>query len=320
MDADHAGHLGWHRLDPGHPAHDPAHAGDELVQVYEAVDRACGRLLDEVGARWGEEPTAIVLSDHGMKPIYWTFHANRWLEEQGWLRYRTRSLQRLKGGRLGAAAKVDQRLARTSTWYGRALDALPLAPRTAADRAFAEIDFGRTCAYCFATGGQIYLGEASGAREDKGFEQELATALAEIQHPETGAPAFDVKRKEELYDGPFYEKAPELVLLPQDERIHVESSRRDWPSTFERHERLDPEHFYGYSGHHGLNGIIAAAGPGIPLGDPPVAEIADVSTFLLGLFGLEDEGGAGAATAATSAYTEDEERELVERLRDLGYE
>jgi predicted AlkP superfamily phosphohydrolase/phosphomutase len=320
MDADHAGHLGWHRLDPEHPAHDPERAGDELVRVYEAVDQACGELIEAAGAVWDEEPTAIVLSDHGMRPIYWTFHANSWLEEQGWLRYRTRSLQRLKHGRLSALAKVDQRLARTTRWYGRALDAVPVAPKTATDRAFSDIDFGRTRAYCFATGGQIYLGEASGAREDSGFEEELAAALGKIPHPETGEPAFEVKQKEELYRGPFLDKAPELVLLPRDERIHVESSRRDWPSAFERHERLDPELFYGYSGHHGQTGILAAAGPGIAVGDPPVAEITEAPAWILSLFGLVAHDQDGRPGSARSAYSEEEERQLVERLRDLGYE
>ena len=166
MSSDHAGHLGYNRLDPGHPAHDPGRAGDELIQVYEAIDRACGELIDEASRRFGEEVTALVLSDHGMKPIYWTFHANRWLEETGHLRYRRRSLQPLKGGSLTALSKVDQRLARTTRGYARALDLVPGLPRPRSDRAFADIDFGSTRAYCFATGGQIFLGEASGARRD----------------------------------------------------------------------------------------------------------------------------------------------------------
>jgi predicted AlkP superfamily phosphohydrolase/phosphomutase len=321
MDADHAGHLGWHRLDPDHPAHDPDDAGEELIEVYEAVDRACGDLLDEAAARWGEEPTAIVLSDHGMKPIYWTFHANRWLEEQGWLRYRRRSLQALRGGRLALAAKVDQRLARTTRWYGRVLDGVPFAPEPPDDRRFADIDFGRTRAYCFGTGGQIYLGEATRAREDPRFEEELAAAVAQVLHPVDGTPAFEVKRKEELYRGPFLEKAPELVILPRDERIHVESSRRPWTSAFDRHERLDPRHFYGYSGHHGLRGILAGAGPGIAAGNlPDGIEITDLAGMILGLFGLEADGAETRPTGDGAAYSEDEERELVERLRDLGYE
>lgn len=342
MSSDHAGHLGYARLDPSHPAHDPAAAGDELVQVYEAVDRACGELIAEAGRIWDEPPTSVVLSDHGMKPIYWTFHANRWLEQAGHLRFRRRSLQPLKGGRLNELAKVDQRLARTSGWYGRALDRVPGLPGPGEDRAFADIDFGSTRAYCFATGGQIFLGEASGALHDRRYADRLADELASVRHPETGEPAFDVRRKEELYHGPYLGKAPELVLLPRDERIHVDSSRRPWASAFELHERLDPELFYGYSGHHGLTGILAAAGPGVRPGHvPPGSEITQLPATVLRLFGLAADGLDGAAIeailepadarqvagtaaltapAAESVYTPEEEARLVERLRDLGYE
>ena len=342
MSSDHAGHLGWHRLDPNHPAHDPSDAGDELVRVYEAVDRACGELIEEAERRWGEEPTTVVLSDHGMKPIYWVFHVNRWLEEAGYLRYRRRSLQPLKGGRLGYLAKVDQRLARTRRRYGGALDRLPL-PRPAADRAFADVDFGATRAYAFGTGGQIFLGEATGAREDARFADELADALAGVPHPATGEAAFEVRRKEELYRGPFLDKAPELVLLPRDERIYLDSSRRPWERPFERHERLDPEAFHGYSGHHGLTGILAAAGPGIRMADVPEgSEIAQVPATLLALLGVSarleapaidavlDEAlvpeaaevavAGGPAPSEARVYTEEEEARMIERLRDLGYE
>lgn len=343
MSSDFAGHLAWHRLDPGHPAHDPDQAGDELVQVYEAVDRACGELIEHAAGLWGEEPTAVVLSDHGMKPIYWVFHANRWLEQAGLLRYRHRSLQPLKGTRLSNLAKVDQRLARTRRRYARTLDLLPALPRPSDDRAFADIDFGSTRAYCLATGGQVFLGEASGARGDARLLEELAGALEAIPHPETGEPAFEVRRKEELYRGPFLDKAPELLLLPRDERIHVDSSRRPWQRAFDRHERLDPASFYGYSGHHGLNGILAAAGPGIRAADVPEgAEIAQIPATLLALLGvraeleapplaelLEREPGQGEAGPVVASggprvespvYSEREEAEMIARLRDLGYE
>lgn len=342
MSSDHAGHLGYSRLDPNHPAYDPANSGDELIEVYEAVDRACGGLIDQARRLWDEEPTAIVLSDHGMKPIYWSFHANRWLEEAGHLRYRRRSLQPLKGGSLTSLSKVDQRLARTTRAYGRALDLVPLLPRPSDDRAFADIDFGTTRAYCFATGGQIFLGEASGARADPRYADRLTEDLASIRHPQTGEPAFEVRQKEELYHGRYLDKAPELVILPRDERIHVDSTRRPWTAAFERHDRLDPELFYGYSGHHGITGILAAAGPGIRPGDLPAgSEITQLPATLLRLLGigaddldgapietlLGDAGGPLVAPAPSlgtpsdqSVYSDEEEEELIGRLRDLGYE
>jgi predicted AlkP superfamily phosphohydrolase/phosphomutase len=324
MSSDFAGHLGYNRLDPTHPAHDPEEAGDELVQVYEAVDRACGELIEEAERRFDEEPTVFLISDHGMKPIHWVFHANQWLAEAGLLRFRRRSLQPLRRSRLDYLARVDQRLARTRASYARALDAFPLLPAPRADREFGDVDYGRTRAYCYGTGGQIFLGEASGALADQGAAHEVEQALAEITHPETGAPAFDVRRKEELYRGPFLHKAPELVLLPRDERVFVESSRRTWPAAFERHERLDPEAFYGYSGHHGLHGILAAAGPGIREDDLPAdAEITQLPATFLSLLGLPAELDAaplGTGRVEEPVYSAEEEAAMVERLRDLGYE
>jgi predicted AlkP superfamily phosphohydrolase/phosphomutase len=339
MSTDFAGHLGYARLDPDHPAHDPAQAGDELVRVYQAVDRVCGELIEAARERYGEEPTAIVMSDHGMKPIYWTFHANEWLRRAGYLRYRRRSLQRFVRGRLRKLALADGRLARTTTWYGRLADRVPFVPRTAADRAFADIDYGRTRAYCFATGGQIYLGEATGARQDSALADALARAFEAIPHPETGEPLFEVLRKRDIYRGAHLDRAPELVLIPRDERVHVESSRRDWPDVFMRHDTLDPEHFYGYSGHHGVTGIIAAAGPGIRPGTlPEGSEITQLAATVLRLCGLSSEGleppietllaqaDAAVTVAADSAhgdadvYSSEEEAGILERLRDLGYE
>jgi predicted AlkP superfamily phosphohydrolase/phosphomutase len=343
MSADHAGHLGYNRLDENHPAHDPAAAGDELIQVYEAVDRACGELIDEAEERYGEPITAIMLSDHGMKPIYWTFHANHWLEENGHLQYRRRSLQGWKGSRLDYASKVDQRLARTTRWYGGVLDTVPGLPRPGRDRVFADVDFSTTRAYCFATGGQIFLGETSGARDDPRYADRLSEELGAIPHPETGEPVFEVMRRDEIYAGPHIAKAPDLVILPRDERVHVESSRRSWAAALERHDHLDPETFYGYSGHHGQTGVFAAAGPGIrPAELPKGANIVQLPATLLALAGLTapDMDGeplhavlelddaaevtlsapAGAGHASESAYSADEEAEIVERLRDLGYE
>jgi predicted AlkP superfamily phosphohydrolase/phosphomutase len=341
MSSDFAGHLAWHRLDPTHPAHDVD--GDEIVRVYQAIDRVCGELIDHARTLYGEEPTAIVLSDHGMKPTHWVFHTNRWLEEAGLLRYRRRSLQGLRRGRLDVLAQVDGRLARTRRGYARMLDRLPFLPKPAEDRAFADIDFGSTRAYCFATGGQVFLGEASGARDDPRVADEVADALASVRHPETGEPAFEVRRKDELFHGRLADRAPELVILPRDERIHIDSSRWPWAEAFERHDRLDPEHFYGYSGHHGLYGILAAAGPGIRPGEVPAgAEITQMPATLCRLLGLEVEGldaapidailtgDGGAATVVqaepatagseASVYSDEEEAAMAERLRDLGYE
>ena len=341
MSTDFAGHLGYARLDPNHPAHDPGSCGDELVQVYEAVDAACGRLIDAARERFGEEPTVLMMSDHGMKPMYWVFHLNRWLEQHGHLRYRARSLQRAKGTRLRSLAGVDQRLARTSGLYTRIADAIPFVPKAAADRAFADIDFPRTRAYSFATGGQVYLGESSGAIADPALAERIATELEAERHPETGEQMLRVLRKPDIYHGPHIDRAPDLIVLSIDERIHVDSLRRSGTPAIEVHDTLDPENAYGYSGHHGIDGILGARGPGIRPGRVPEGSgIVQMAATIMRLHGIEADGldgppidailaGEGdavhVAAQATDGsdegvYSADEEAGILERLRDLGYE
>jgi predicted AlkP superfamily phosphohydrolase/phosphomutase len=323
MSSDIAGHLMWHRLDPSHPAHRPDEAGDELVQVYEAVDAACGRLIEQAEWLWGEAPTVLVLSDHGMKPTHWLFRANRWLEDAGYLRFRKDV----------TAQPHDEPAA-----YAPELADAPLQEQPP----FAEIDFGETRAYCFGYGGQIYLGEVTGAEGDRGLADELADALAQVAHPESGQPAFDVRRKEELYRGFYLDRAPELVLLPRDERVHVDSTRQRWSETFQRHERLFTRGTAHFSGQHGVTGILAAAGPGIARATvPPGSEITQVPATILALHGLGADLDAPAieaildavatgsrrqvdrvsqAPVEPSSYTREEEELIVRRLRDLGYE
>ena len=94
-----------------------------------------------------------------------------------------------------------------------------------------------------------------------------------------------------------------------------------------------------------MTGILAAAGPGIQPADvPDGAEIVQLPATILRLLGLsaegldgeplaailEEDGGATAEAVATPrrraeasdepVYSEEEERQMVERLRDLGYE
>jgi predicted AlkP superfamily phosphohydrolase/phosphomutase len=341
MSTDFAGHLGYARLDPGHPAHDPAHSGDELVQVYQAVDAACGRLISSARQRFGEEPTVLMMSDHGMKPIYRVFHVNRWLEEHGHLRYRRRSLQGLRGTRLDTLMRVDRRLGRTAGWYTALLDRLPGVPEVPADRAFSDIDFPRTRAYAFATGGQLYLGESSGAVHDAAYAERLARELEAVPHPDTGDPILHVLRKADIYHGPYLDRAPDLIVLAVDERVHIDSLRRRGTAAFEVHDHLDPENAYGYSGHHGVDGILGASGPGIRPGVVPEGSgIVQMAATILRLHGIGAEGLDGgpieailqsgdeavqvaaeqSAASEQGVYSADEEAGILERLRDLGYE
>jgi predicted AlkP superfamily phosphohydrolase/phosphomutase len=337
MSSDTIGHLAWHLRDPEHPAHDPARAADHIGEVYDAVDAAVGRLIELAEALYAGPVNAIVLSDHGMKPIHHVFHVNRWLEQRGHLRYRRRSAQRMRG-----LARLDSHMALRHRWYPGLYDRLVpfgAAPATA-NRTMRDIDRWHTDAYAYGTGGPIYLGEASGRRGDSAFRDRLIEELSDEPSPFDGSPAFTVLPGEQVHRGRFSAKAPDIVITARDPRILVDSSRRAWPSAWVRHDHLDPSHNYGFSGHHGPIGIIAAAGPSVSQEPIEGAGIVDLAPTVLALLGVESQGeldgrplaafspaGDPVATSAAdgaaieqTVYSGDEERAISERLEALGYE
>ena len=65
-----AGHQLWATRDPKHPQHQTAFRAllgeDPLLEVYQAIDRSLGRIVDALG----EDAFLLVLATHGMGPRY----------------------------------------------------------------------------------------------------------------------------------------------------------------------------------------------------------------------------------------------------------
>ncbi|MDP9302288.1 MAG: alkaline phosphatase family protein, partial [Actinomycetota bacterium] len=336
MSSDIAGHLLWHRFDPEHPAHRDGDDGDELVQVYRAVDAACARLIDQAEFLYDEELTVFVVSDHGLRPAYWMFNANAWLEREGFLRFDPRAIARAKRRRADPrSVPDDEHLGPERVRRHRVIDRL----RRKGDRsALPIVDFAATKAYCYGYGGLIYLSEANASRHDEALLQELHDGLASVPHPATGGPAFDVLRKEEVYSGPFMDRAPELIALPRDERIHVASTPRPAAEPFDVLEDL--EIGGSWSGHHAVNGFLVASGSGIVRGsEPDGATFGQMASTLLALHGLDAdlelppirsilEGApepvsveaAPPAASDQDVFTPEQEAAIVAHLQALGYE
>jgi len=84
MTADALQHLFWRDLDPQHPAHDPLESPRwraEIERGYRWLDR----LVGEIAAQVGPDTLLVVLSDHGVVPLYKRVDVNGWLCRRGYL-------------------------------------------------------------------------------------------------------------------------------------------------------------------------------------------------------------------------------------------
>ncbi|MCA9607426.1 MAG: alkaline phosphatase family protein [Myxococcales bacterium] len=340
-ESDTAAHHLWAFHDPRSPRHRPG-APFALANVYRALDRAVARLVAEAG----EDVEVTLVSDHGSGGSGTTvLYLNRLLAELG-------SLTFAPGGSRAVSLAKDLALtalpprARQAVFSlaGRAL------PGLVESRArFGGIDFSQTRAFSdelnYFPG--VWLNQVG--REPKGFvraadrdavRRDVAQALKALRDPWTGQPVVvEAWPREELYEGPFLDRAPDLVLrlaLRDGYSWNLLPSNGPGPVF----TQLPPEEHLGRKGRslpgsHRERGFFVAAGPRVAATGEVDAHIADASATMLArldvapppdaagrvLFEILDELGTSAASLPDAELVRGagDEAEVEARLRALGY-
>jgi len=218
-------------------------------------------------------------------------------------------------------------------------------------------DWQRTQAYSFGSYGNIYVNlkhrEPEGIVDKSEYENlrnRISERLMELKDPVTGEKVVKkVYRREDLYKGPFLDRAPDLTAHWSDAGYHSVQRFGKKESTIFSNDL----HFHLtdllFSGCHRLNGIVALKGVGIEKGKKiegaGIIDLAPTILYLMGLpvdpdmdgkvlqqaivpdylaqhpvryeQGKETEDGRQRVEAGT--YGEEESEKIAERLRGLGY-
>ena len=279
----------------------------------------------------------MLLSDHGQGGASRrVVHLNRRLAECGLLRRAPR----------GAADRAA-RLARDTAlrWLPpRAAQALFRRVRGSAARLesaarFAGFDWRRTCALSEEANTQPGVWIALRGRERDGavapgdyerVRQEVIDALLDWKLPpgpdgRGGGPVVArARRREEVYEGPFVARAPDVVveLAPEDGYVHslvpTPWHEGDGPAVRTlADDELGGGRGRGMNGAHRPDGVWLAVGGDAAARPAAPASIAGVAPALAAVLGLAepDRGGPPAARP----YDAEQEARLAARLRALGY-
>jgi predicted AlkP superfamily phosphohydrolase/phosphomutase len=271
---DRFGHELWHILDVDHPHHDPAEAA---IHRRRCLDY--WRRVDEVVGEWlavAPDAGAIVLSDHGFGPIHNFLVFNVWLLESGFLHVKSDLATFLKRSifELGLTPALGYRLAMKLGFARMRLKAGvgtrgKLIERI--NRAFLslrDVDWSRTRVYSKGNYGQLFLnlkgrepqGIVEPGQEEAQVIEEVVAALRALTDPESGRPLIgEIWRADELYDGPFRRRAPDITFLPADMRNKALGTVDFTSNRF-------VERAYGNSGDHRLQGIFFMRGEGVRAG------------------------------------------------------
>jgi predicted AlkP superfamily phosphohydrolase/phosphomutase len=351
FDTDRVLHQLWHYLDPEHPWRTDTEDRERVVRDYfQKVDESIGRLLEYAD----EETLVIILSDHGMGCANNFIVLNNWLLDTGLLRLkrdpwtRTKEFMFRRGFTLRNVHQVADRLhlARQAEYVaGYFVDHL----LKLAFLSFLDVDWSQSKAYSFGRHlGSIYINVKG--REPQGIVEpgaEYEAVRDEIEHlaydfrdPRTGRKMIgQVLRREEIYTGPHLERAPDLILRP-----HEPSDIFFGLADFGHRETVST--VYRYSGMHRDYGMLIMKGPGVrqerAIEGAAIQDIAPTVLHTMGLPVPADMDGRMLAdafldeyvaafpvtisepptseeTTDWSGYTEEGEKEIMERLEGLGY-
>ena len=305
-------HLLWKFLDP---ALEPAEPSKEFVRVRELCwnyFRQIDSFLEETIKLAGPEATVVITSDHGFTSTNEVLYINTWLEQEGYLRWKS-----------GTEVMPDD---------SRELGEGPLYHMLA-------FDMAKTSAYsaeASSNGIRISLDNVPAEGYDA-FRRKLADALlTRCKDPDTGEPLVKkVWFREEAFAGPKMEQAPDLTLTLRDNGFFsVYRSDKVLKKRPETH------------GTHHPDGIFIVNGPAIRHGHSiDAVRLVDITPTILYLLGvpispmlegrvveealapgyvashelridMEEPAFEPAAVAETSA---EDDPQILQRLRALGY-
>ncbi|HYN36550.1 MAG TPA: alkaline phosphatase family protein [Actinomycetota bacterium] len=326
-------HVHYKYIDPRQEHYNRPEAAPIRERVWGFFDEMDEMIGDYVS--WaGEDGFIVTMSDHGFGPKDKTVNVNLALREWGLLTL----------GGAGAVTKSAgvRKVAR------RAKKVLPKSVwKRAKGVAQSTIDWSKTRAFASPIPQQgIYINlvgrEPNGIVKESDYESvrdEVIERLASLVDPDDGKPVVDrVYKREEVVFGPEAQWAPDLFPVCRAYSYEMSDGLYS-PSVLDDYRKLP-------RGFHQMDGIFGIAGPGIPqksgleghlydimptalyLADLKIPEGLDGKVLTEALPGFEAHRPiriekmelplAGDGAVATP-YSEEEEAQIEESLRNLGY-
>lgn len=322
-ESDTVSHHFWMFHDPNSPRHQPVFE-NAIRDVYEKLDCAVARLVNSAG----DDVIIGVCSDHGFGGAgTGVVHINNWLAERGHLAFAPARESVLKR----AALTLTPQRARGALF--RAFQGI--ATRAESHSRFAGIDFDHTRAWSdelnYFPSVRVNLKgrEPNGQVAPEDYDTFCDDLCAELESWDVIARA---RRREDVYDGPHIDRAPDIILelALEDGYSHSCTRSRGGPAF----RRLQPQEFLGgkergMTGNHRPTGVLFLSKP-TPCGAACLEDIAPTVLAELGVSGPRMDGtsllseyvecGDDMITVArATGYNADQERQIEARLRALGY-
>jgi predicted AlkP superfamily phosphohydrolase/phosphomutase len=256
--------------------------GQPTLRAWQIVDGWLGKMRPQFDY-------VLVLSDHGTEKLKRTFFLNAWLRQNGYLKTKSHPLDILPklGLNRTTIGGIVQRLGLMKFFSFETLlkYASKLPSNTGVFGEFGNqevvkrVDWSRTQAFALAQGPLYINREVVG--DNGGYERlrdELIERLEALTDPESGEPIIEkVYKREELYHGPYADRAPDLLVLNYD-AYHNRAGLTQADVFAES---------WKWKGNNRHFGLFMLAGPGIKQGEKlQGVRIIDLAPTILHLAGV----------------------------------
>lgn len=360
-EADQVQHYFWHYMDPNHYRHEADQNSlfrNAILETYQHVDGLIAQFLDVIP----KDCSLVLMSDHGAGPTTdRIIHFNQYLSQKDLLHFKRSG----KSNTLQKTIRVlDPVLRAVLTPKVKSLLAhmLPSLRRKWERRISTMdlIDWSRTKAFCYdilPTCTNIYINRTEifpqgTVSSDSEYEEIMTFLLDEFRNmkdPRSGERLFqNVLRKEEAFQGPHTDIAPDIVLSWwQDDGFTLRGTfpEHDPPVIGYLENKIDT--LVNWSGTHRLEGMSIFSGPHFTknreLTNNHIVDVAPTILYLLDqpiprdfdgkvieeVFNDEflsshsitynESADDVSPDHGTRGYSEEEESMVQKRLRSLGY-
>jgi predicted AlkP superfamily phosphohydrolase/phosphomutase len=307
--------------------------GEATKRMWECVDQQLGEFLQE-------DDNVVLMSDHGSNEIETVFNINSWFEQEGYLV--THGSRRGVLASLGINRQRGMEVAEKLRIKRLASEVIPESVLhripdseggVTKDEKATLIDWDRSRAVASGQGPIYVLADSNRDR----VTDEIKSKLERVKAPNGKPVVRNVHRASEVYEGPYLEDGPNLVI-EQADGVHI-PGKMGVSSVF-----LDPADWKWESENH-HDGMFVAHGPDIESQGqlPTKPTLYDLAPTILHWFGVPvprgldgdvltdlfraDSDVAGREVEYSDVrinreHTDDEgggNEEMEQRLRDLGY-
>ena len=348
MGTDRIQHALWHIIEAIVEGRKVGSKEEKLKGLVESYYRLIDGAIGEIIGSAGEDVTIFVISDHGFGPLKKKFYINAWLRQEGLLDFNLREASRISRN-LSFRRALRQQLMRfplISKYFRSQGIKFPMQGRVRS-RVLGLIDWSQTKAYSDSnTEHGIYInlqgrepyGTVQPGQEYEDVRNHIIDRLKNLSDPADGGPLVNhIVKKEEVYQGPRTENAPDLLFALGQGEYAADIRLCDylWEETS----------WITGRGSHRLDGVFLACGRGIRRGGKTALHITDIAPAVLYVLDIPipqemdgkvplsvfeeaftaarppriDKSAGLTAQSKEFSLSDEEEQKIFQNLEDLGY-